>query len=156
MPLLWLLKFIYRGLIRVPAIKSMHLLMEIQKLERRKEYDQARILRSKWLKNPEIAKYPELWFSKGNDLLYNNNEPQEALSAYEKAIEANEDFNPVELYYGAACSALMNRQMDKAKRYYLLFNKWWDEFMENPRLKSYYFTNFLGCKNWIDNEMKKL
>jgi tetratricopeptide (TPR) repeat protein len=154
-PFLWALKFIYRVFLKIPEVKAMHLSMEIYKLERQKNYDDARRLREKWLKKPEIAKFPELWLSQGNDLLFNKEEPQKALYAFERAIRANKDYNPIELYYGATCSAILNNQTEKAKKYYLLFNKWWDKFMMNPKLKGYYFTEFLGCKNWLDSKMKR-
>ncbi len=153
-PILWALKFIYKVITIFPVFKAMDLLMTIGKLERDNKYDEARKLRKKWLKDTKIAKFPELWFSQGNDLLFKQNEPQKALYAFERAINANKDFNPIELYYGAASSALMDNQIEKAKEYYLSFNRWWDKFMENPKLQSYYFTKFLGCKNWLDRRMK--
>jgi tetratricopeptide (TPR) repeat protein len=155
-PVLWILKFVYRVLTIFSVFKAMDLLMAIGKLERDNKYDEARRLREKWLKDAKIAKYPELWFSQGNDLLFKQNEPGRALYAFERAINANKDFNPIELYYGAACSALMENKIDKARVYYFTFNRWWDEFMENPKLKGYYFTKFLGCKNWLDGRMKNI
>ncbi|MFP4387330.1 MAG: hypothetical protein ACLFPR_00105 [Desulfococcaceae bacterium] len=63
---------------------------------------------------------------------------------------------PIELYYGASCSALLENQTSKVKKYYLLFNEWWSELMENPELKNYYFSYFSTCKNWLDGRMKNL
>lgn len=156
MPIIWALKFIYRSLLLIPRLKVMHLLMEIEKLERGKKFDEARALRERWINKPKFAKFAELWFSEGKDLLYNQNEPYKAIISFEKAIEADAGFDPINLYYGAACSAIKADHIEKAEKYYRTFNYWWDKFMKHPELNGYYFTNYLGCKNWLDKNMEAM
>lgn len=153
-PFFWSLRLIDKVFMLFPEFRAMRIFMEINKLEQKNNYEEARRLREKWLRNQRIANYPDLWFSQGNDFLFRKDEPHKALQAYERAIGANKDFQPIELYYGATCSAFLENQTSKAKKYYLLFNDWWSEVMENPELKKYYSSHFLTCKNWLDSRMK--
>jgi len=139
-----------------PEFKAMYLLMQIEKLELEKKTNEARALRKNGLDDRRISQLPELWCSEGRDLLFNGKEYEKALVAFQKAIKADPDYNPIQMYYGAACSAICSGKLSNAKEYHDLFNVWWDRYMENPELKGYYFTHYLGCKNWIDNRMKTI
>ena len=153
-PISWVFSPFFFLALRNPEFKSMYTLMKIEKLESRDKISEARELRNRVLKNRRVAKFPELWVSKGKDLLYRKNMYSHALLAFNKAIKINPDYNPIQMYYGAACSAICCGQYKLAQIYHEKFNNWWDKYMRDPRLHGYYFTNYLGCKNWLDKKMK--
>ncbi len=65
-------------------------------------------------------------------------------------------YYPLKTCYGAACAALILNHQSKADLYHDKFNHQWDAWMNDPDLKGYCFTYYLGCKNFLDKHVPAL
>ena len=96
-PISWLLMPITKLVYRIPFVKILNVVFEIEKLERQNRINEARRLRHSWLKNPKYSYSAELLFSEANDLLFNLEDYSNALKTYEMAIKINPNYNPIDM-----------------------------------------------------------
>jgi tetratricopeptide (TPR) repeat protein len=148
-PIYWVLWPIIKLFNKIPFVQLMKAYFEIVKLERQNKYDEARALRHAWMAKSRYSQSEILLCSEAKDLLFNKKEYEKALQTFEKVIKTNPDYNPIELYYGASCSALFTGNSQKAKEYYSKFREWWRKFEKYSKLKDRYS----GCKEWLEKNI---
>jgi hypothetical protein len=103
---------------------ALRLVGEIEELEREEKFEEARVLRSRALRETDSSRAAALWRSEGSDRLYRLKDYSGALDAFEHAIDALEKSPamygvalPDQIYYGAAVAAVMIGNQAKAARY---------------------------------------
>lgn len=116
------------------VIKAINCEREVSRLEKLGKHEEARKLRTKVLNRHPAKHLGPLWRSEGMDQLYNLKNYEEALEAFEKAINCIEGDSmicafqygvtqPISVYYGAASSAIYLSDKIKANVYYQNFFK---------------------------------
>jgi len=153
-PIYWILWPHIKLFQKIPFVQVLRVSFEIEKLERQQMYAEARKLRHKWLAKKRYSNSEILLCSEGKDLLYNKKEYERAFQLFENVIEIDPYYNPIELYYGASCAALLTGDFQKAKEYYLKLQEWWDKFEKDPKLKNHLLRRFASCKDWLEGAIK--
>ena len=134
-PLIWVLSKILEMIpVYGNAVKAINGDHKISRLEKLGRFDEARRLRTNFLKKFPVGHLGPLWRSEGMDQLYNKKNYAKALEAFENAIICIQDNSllsafqygvtkPFQVYYGAAVSAIHISDKKKAKIYYECFKK---------------------------------
>ncbi|MFX1265824.1 MAG: hypothetical protein ACFFH0_10630 [Promethearchaeota archaeon] len=129
-PIIW---FITKILELIPsygnAIKAINIEREVRKLEKVNNYEKARKIRTEFLNKYPVKYLGPLWRSEGMDQLYNLENYEKALEAFENAIVCIEGngmicafqygvTDPLRVYCGAATAAIYVSDGRKARVYY--------------------------------------
>ncbi len=141
------------------VIKGLEGGTEVERLESKGEYDKARELRKYLLSKYPIKYLGPLWRSEGNDQLYNLNNYEKALEAFENAIICIEGKSyisamqygvtqPIQVFCGAATAAIYLSNKKKAKENYQIFF--------NLVIRLNYREHYQNQLNWLKRHIDLL
>jgi tetratricopeptide (TPR) repeat protein len=137
-------------------IKAINGERDVRKFEESGKYEEARKLRTDLLNRYPVKHLGPLWRSEGVDQLYNQENYEKALEAFEKAISCIEGNSlisafqygvtqPMQVYYGAAAAAIYVSNKMKAKVYY-------QNFLELVT-RSSCIEQYQEQLNWLKNQI---
>lgn len=144
-----------------PLFRLLVLHSDLEALERKKKYNDARILRHKAFNTYNKKYLAPLWRQEGFDLLYQVKDYQLSLVAFQNAIETLElnaalygIANPLDIYFGATIASVSASNIDKAKEYYQEFTKLFKSFSKNPKLEKT-LKNYNEGISWIERHLSQ-
>jgi len=144
-----------------PVFKVLAINGETERLERKKRFEEARELRSKYLKKIQNKYLAPLWRQEGFDLLYRVKDYHSSLIAFENAMQTLEQSaalygvaSPLDIYFGASMASVSLNNREKATRYFNEFSSLHELFSRNPKLGQA-LSNYKEGIEWVSNYLNK-
>ena len=150
-------RFVYKiiGLIS-PLFKILVVHSDIESLEKRGKYVEARELRHKYLNCTNKKYLAPLWRQEGFDLLYQVKDYQSSVKAFQNAIETIElspalygVAGPLDIYFGASIASASINDIKKTEYYFSKFNELFKSMSKNPKLEKA-LRNYKEGIQWLN------